>query len=225
MSKRKPTDLWESSESRRKREEDKAADEEDAIIERVRELFGLLIEQINENPDAGAVLQFIADHHLEVMLPIYRDLLDGDWTPLHAVAAKGIEHVDALLSIPGFLPLVNWQSDGGETPLDVAIQSYYEPDEGEEDYRLLVIMAFLLKGATNNSPFVHDSIHRNVNKVLRAHRRFFDMVEAKEPNMEVLNATLAEYPFLATCKKDGVLVSEYARQTGAGAEVLAALTR
>jgi hypothetical protein len=216
----------ENSASQRQRAEKQAAEEQDAIIERVRELFAELIELIKDHPDAGAVLQFIADHHIELLLPIYRDSLQaGDWTPLHAVAAKTIDHVNALLSIPGFCPLVNWHSDGGESPLDVAIQHYSEPEEGEQDYGLPCIMALLREGATDDSPFEHDSVHPNVKKVLRAHRQFFNMVEAAEPNMEVLNATLAEYPFLATCKKDGVPVLEYARQTGACSLLCASLAR
>ena len=222
MNKRKYAAMWEKS--CRRRAEGQAADEEAAIIEGVRPLFAELIELIKDHPDVGAMLQFIKDHHIEMLLKIYRDALKAeDWTPLHAAAAKSIEHVEALLSIPGFLLLVNWQSDGGETPLDNAIEHYRDPEEGEEDNGLKIIMALLREGATDDSPYEHDSVHPNVTKVLRAHRLFFNMVEAAEPNMEVLNATLAEYPFLATCKKDGVPVLEYARQTGAGAEVLAAL--
>jgi hypothetical protein len=215
MSKRKSVSTWESSDSQRKREEAQAADEEDAIIERVRELFAELREMIIHHPDARAVSVFIEEHHLTNMLPIYRESLQvGDWTVLHDAVMKGPEHLEALLEFEGFLPLVNWENDGGERPLDVAIQCY------EDD--LHCITALLREGATE-SPFEHDSIHVNIMKVFRAHRRFFNMIDAQEPNMEVLTQTLAEYPFLATCKVEGVPVLEYARQTGAGAAVLALL--
>jgi hypothetical protein len=221
MTKRKAVSTWESADSRRKREKAQADDEEDAILESVRELFDQLSEMITENPDPGAVRQFIAEHRLTNMLPIYRESLQvGDWTVLHDAAMKGSEHLEALLELEGFLPLVNWEFDGGERPLDVAIQ-YYEEDD---DCRLPCIMALLREGATE-SPFEHDSIHVNIKKVFRAHRRFFNMVDAEEPDMDVLTKTLAEYPFLATCKKDGVSVLEYSRQTGARTEVLALLAR
>jgi hypothetical protein len=226
MAKRSSIATWESSPSSRKREGDQKALEKEAIIDRVQSIFAELIEMIEKHPDAGAVGQFIDEHQIPALLPIYRKSLQtGDWTPLHEAAKKGPDFVELLLSLPGFLALVNWEYDGGERPIDVVIQRYAPPEEGDEDYLLPSIMALLREGATE-SPFVHDGeIDVNIKKVFRAHRRFFNMVEAAEPNMEVLTTTLAEYPFLAKCKKGGVPVLEYARQTGAGAEVLALLSR
>jgi len=224
MFKRKAVSNWESPALQRSRCDAQAEAEEDANIEKARELFAELREMIIHHPDARAVSAFIEEHHLTNILPDYRKSLQvGDWTVLHDAAMKGPEHLEALLEFKGFLPLVNWENDGGERPLDVAIQCYEPPEDGE-DFSLLCITALLREGATE-SPFEHDSIHVNIKKVLRAHQRFFDNVDAREPNMEVLTQTLAEYPFLATCKVDGVPVLEYARETGAGAAVLALLAR